>query len=91
MKSEQEYPGGFDSLTIRELLDDLVNAHISKAVTSERMKPADRLQDLAFIQKTIVQAAHLVRSVIEEKEGAYLIGNNTAAQYVGQHTQGERE
>lgn len=91
MKSEQKYPGGFDSLTIRELLDDLVNAHISKAVTSERMKPTDRLQDLATIQKTIVQAAHLVRSVIEEKEGEYLIGNNTAAHYVGQHTQGERE
>lgn len=88
----KEYPGGFDSLTIRELLDDLVTAHISKAMSGEKMKPAERTQDLALIKSTIVMAAHFVRSVLEEKEGEYLIGNCTAKQWAeGQHTQGERD
>ncbi|HHL2824742.1 TPA: hypothetical protein ACQ431_002971 [Citrobacter murliniae] len=75
------YPGGFDSLTIRELLDDLVTSHISKAISSEKMSTAQRKKDLAFIHGVLVSAAHFVSSSIEEREGRYLIGNNTANAY----------
>ncbi|MBC3250494.1 hypothetical protein H8I91_09485 [Serratia fonticola] len=87
----KEYPGGFDSLTIRELLDELVTAHVSKAMSGEKMKPAERTQDLALIKSTIVMAAHFVRSVLEEKEGKYLIGNCTAAQWAKQQSEALHE
>lgn len=78
---ENTYPGGYDSLTIRELLDDLVTCHISKAMSSEKMDKAEKAADLKFIHGVIVSAAHFVRSAIEEREGNYLIGNSTADMY----------
>ncbi|MBN5232484.1 hypothetical protein JY446_24460 [Serratia marcescens] len=77
----QQYPGDFDSLEIRKLLDGLVTAHISAAIAGEKMKPADRNRDLATIKESIVSAAHLVRSIIEEREGVWLIGSNAAETY----------
>ncbi|WBF44476.1 hypothetical protein [Serratia rubidaea] len=83
MTTEQkiEYPGGFDSLEIRQLLDGLVSAHISAAIAGEKMKTADRNRDLAIIKQSIVSAAHLVRSVIEEREGVWLNGIDEAGKH----------
>ncbi len=81
MQQQVQYPGDFDSLEIRRLLDSLVSAHISAAIAGEKMKPADRNRDLATIKESIVSAAHLVRSIIEEREGVWLIGSNSAEAY----------
>ena len=83
-----QYPGGFDSLTVRELLDQLVTSHISKAISSEKMSAAQRKEDLAFIHGVLVSAAHFVRSSIEEREGKYLIGNSTAEAYSAEQVKG---
>ncbi|EMH4094423.1 MULTISPECIES: hypothetical protein [Serratia] len=81
MQQQVKYPGDFDSLEIRKLLDGLVSAHISSAIAGEKMKTADRNRDLATIKESIVSAAHLVRSIIEEREGVWLIGSNAAETY----------
>ncbi|WP_129543824.1 hypothetical protein [Serratia sp. 1D1416] len=78
MQQQVQYPGDFDSLEIRKLLDGLVSAHISAAIAGEKMKTADRNRDLAIIKESIVSAAHLVRSIIEEREGVWLNGINSA-------------
>ena len=82
------YPGGFNSLTIRELLDDLVTSHLSKAISSEKMNAAQRRKDLTFIHDVLVIAANFVRSSIEEREGKYLIGNSTADAYRAEQVKG---
>ncbi|EPK0247891.1 hypothetical protein PP737_001622 [Serratia marcescens] len=81
MQQQVQYPGDFDSLEIRKLLDGLVTAHISAAIAGEKMRTADRNRDLATIKESIVSAAHLVRSIIEEREGVWLIGSNAAETY----------
>ncbi|BEN46172.1 hypothetical protein SMKC056_31180 [Serratia marcescens] len=81
MQKQVKYPGDFDSLEIRKLLDGLVSAHISAAIAGEKMKASDRNRDLATIKESIVSAAHLVRSIIEEREGVWLIGSNAAETY----------
>ncbi len=81
MQQQIKYPGDFDSLEIRKLLDGLVSAHISAAIAGEKMKTADRNRDLATIKESIVSATHLVRSIIEEREGVWLIGSNAAETY----------
>lgn len=78
IQQQVQYPGDFDSLEIRKLLDGLVSAHISAAIAGEKMKAADRNRDLATIKESIVSAAHLVRSIIEEREGVWLNGINSA-------------
>ncbi len=78
IKQQVQYPGNFDGLEIRKLLDGLVSAHISAAIAGEKMKTADRNRDLATIKESIVSAAHLVRSIIEEREGIWLNGINSA-------------
>jgi hypothetical protein len=87
-KHQIEYPGDFNSLEIRELLDGLVSAHISAAIAGEKMKTADRNRDLATIKESIVSAAHLIRSLIEEREGVWLIGCNTAEVHSKEATNG---
>lgn len=78
IKQQVQYPGDFDSLEIRKLLDGLVSAHISAAIAGEKMKEVDRIRDLATIKESIVSAAHLVRSIIEERDGVWLNGINSA-------------
>jgi len=78
MQQQVQYPGDFDSMEIRKLLGGLVSANISAAIAGEKMKTADRNRDLATIKESIVSAAHLVRSIIEEREGVWLNGINSA-------------
>nr|CDS57779.1 conserved hypothetical protein [Serratia symbiotica] len=80
-ESKAKYPGGFDEIEIRQLLEGLVSAHISKAMSGEKMKSDDRIHDLGLIRPFIIHAAHLVRSLIEEKEGVWPIGINTEIEY----------
>lgn len=82
MQKQVKYPGDFDSLEIRKLLDGLVSAHISAAIAGEKMKASDRNRDLATIKESIVSAAHLVRSIIEEREGVWLNGINSADDFL---------
>ncbi|BEM57275.1 hypothetical protein SME22J_11360 [Serratia marcescens] len=81
MQQQVKYPGDFDSLEIRKLLDGLVYAHISAAIAGEKMKTADRNRDLSIIKESIVSAAHLVRFLIEEREGVWLNGIDAAEAY----------
>ncbi len=81
MQKQVKYPGDFDSLEIRKLLDGLVSAHISAAIDGERMATAVRNRELATIKEIIASAVHLVRSIIEEREGVWLIGSNAAETY----------
>lgn len=69
MTKQLEMPGGFSIDEAKELLESLVNAHISKAVTRERMKSEERFADLEIIKQSIVIAAWFVRAHIEEAEG----------------------
>lgn len=61
-------PGGFSIDDARELLDNLVQSHISKAISSEKMPASERIADLTWIHGVIVQAAHFVRASIEGYE-----------------------
>lgn len=61
-------PGGFSVDEAKTLLDDLVRSHISKAMSGERMSASERDADLGLIRGVIVQAAHFVRSTVEEFE-----------------------
>lgn len=69
MTKQLEMPGGFSIEEAKELLNSLVNAHISKAVTRERMKSEERFTDLEIIKQSIVSAAWFVRAHIEAAEG----------------------
>ncbi|AGN89469.1 hypothetical protein Eta_0023 [Serratia phage Eta] len=88
LKQQVQYPGGFDRLEIRKLLDGLVSAHISAAIAGEKMKTADRNRDLSIIKGSIVSAAHLVRSIIEEREGVWLNGINSADAFLKESQHG---
>ncbi|EPP4657491.1 DUF551 domain-containing protein, partial [Escherichia coli] len=50
-------PGGFTIEETKELHEDLVRSHISKALSGEKMKKKDRDADLRWIHGVIVQAA----------------------------------
>lgn len=58
-------PGGFSIDDAREPLDNLVQSHISKAISPEKMPASERTADLSWIHGVIVQAAHFVRASIE--------------------------
>ncbi|QKJ87457.1 hypothetical protein PMPD1_2515 [Paramixta manurensis] len=77
----KNYPGGYDSLSLRELLDSVVISHVSKAISPEKMSVAERQRDLQFVKESLVQCAHFIRSVIEDSEGEYLIGAGSAESY----------
>lgn len=60
-----ELPGGFSLDEIRELHANLVNSHISKAISGEKMKLSNRNNDLAWIKSQLVSAAWFVQASIE--------------------------
>lgn len=60
-----ELPGGFSLDEARELHANLVNSHISKAISSEKMKLSNRNNDLAWIKEQLISAAWFVQASIE--------------------------
>ncbi|EMK4824513.1 DUF551 domain-containing protein, partial [Escherichia coli] len=50
----------------KELHEDLVRSHISKALSGEKMKKKDRDADLRWIHGVIVQAAWFVKASLEQ-------------------------
>ncbi|EEX1606776.1 DUF551 domain-containing protein, partial [Escherichia coli] len=67
-------PGGFTIEEAKELHEDLVRSHISKALSGEKMKKKDRDADLRWIHGVIVQAAWFVKASLEQNA---LSGNST--------------
>ena len=67
-KQHVELAGGFTLQEATELLDNLVTSHICKAVSPEKMKFSERINDLEFVKKTLVSAAWFVRAHIEGAE-----------------------
>ncbi|EQZ40686.1 hypothetical protein G979_01051 [Escherichia coli UMEA 3609-1] len=59
-------PGGFTIEETKELHEDLVRSHISKALSGEKMKKKDRDADLRWIHGVIVQAAWFVKASLEQ-------------------------
>ena len=59
-------PGGFTIEEAKELHEDLVRSHISKALSGEKMKKKDRDADLRWIHGVIVQAAWFVKASLEQ-------------------------
>ena len=59
-------PGGFTIEKAKELHEDLVRSHISKALSGEKMKKKDRDADLRWIHGVIVQAAWFVKASLEQ-------------------------
>lgn len=58
--------GGFTIEDAKELHEDLVRSHISKALSGENMKKKDRDADLRWIHGVIVQAAWFVKATLEQ-------------------------
>ncbi|HDP0201125.1 TPA: hypothetical protein P5S16_004532 [Salmonella enterica subsp. enterica serovar Concord] len=58
-------PGGFSVEEAKSLQADLVCSHISKALSGEKMKPADKEADLRWIHDVIVRAAWFVKASVE--------------------------
>ncbi|EFQ6907322.1 hypothetical protein HZX73_000143 [Escherichia coli] len=58
-------PGGFTIEDAKELYEDLVRSHISKALSGEKMKKKDLDADLRWIHGVIVQAAWFVKASLE--------------------------
>lgn len=58
-------PGGFSLDDARELHKNLVICHTSKVLSGERMSPAERGNDLAWIRDIAVTAAWFVNAIIE--------------------------
>lgn len=58
-------PGGFTLDDARELHKNLVICHTSQALSGERMSPAERGNDLAWIRDVAVTAAWFVNAIIE--------------------------
>lgn len=65
-----ELPGGFSLDEAKELHTNLVNSHISKAISSEKMKSSNRNNDLAWIKEQLVSAAWFVQASIEAYNAA---------------------
>lgn len=61
-------PGGSSAEEARSLHADLVRSHISKALSGEKMKPADKDADLRWIHGVIVRAAWFVKASVEAAE-----------------------
>lgn len=59
-------PGGFTIEEAKELHEDLVRSHISKALSGEKMKKKDRDADLRWIHGVIVQAGWFVKASLEQ-------------------------
>ena len=59
------FPGGFSIEEARTLHTNLVNSHISKAMSGEKMNPAEKEQDLRWIHSVLVSAAWFVKASIE--------------------------
>ncbi len=59
-------PSGFTIEEAKELHEDLVRSHISKALSGEKMKKKDRDADLRWIHGVIVQAAWFVKASLEQ-------------------------
>ncbi|HAW2975275.1 TPA: DUF551 domain-containing protein [Escherichia coli] len=59
-------PGGFTIEEAKELHEDLVRSHISKALSGEKMKKKDRDADLRWIHGVIVQAAWFVKASLAQ-------------------------
>ncbi len=59
-------PGGFTIEEAKELHEDLVRSHISKALCGAKMKKKDRDADLRWIHGVIVQAAWFVKASLEQ-------------------------
>lgn len=68
-------PGGFTIEEAKELHEDMVRSHISKALSGEKMKKKDRDADLRWIHGVIVQAAWFVKASLEQNA---LSGNSPA-------------
>lgn len=68
-------PDGFTIEEAKELHEDLVRSHISKALSGEKMKKKDRDADLRWIHGVIVQAAWFVKASLEQNA---LSGNSPA-------------
>ncbi len=68
-------PGGFTIEEAKELHEDLVRSHISKALSGEKMKKKDLDADLRWIHGVIVQAAWFVKASLEQNA---LSGNSPA-------------
>ncbi|EEQ2506702.1 hypothetical protein GSK54_005065, partial [Escherichia coli] len=66
-------PGGFTIEDAKELYEDLVRSHISKALSGEKMKKKERDADLRWIHGVIVQAAWFVKASLEQNA---LTGNS---------------
>ncbi len=62
-------PGGFSIEESRSLQADLVRGHISKALSGEKMKSADKNADLQWIHSVIVRAAWFVKASVEATAG----------------------
>lgn len=62
-------PGGFSIEESRSLQADLVRSHISKALSGEKMKLADKNADLQWIHSVIVRAAWFVKASVEAIAG----------------------
>lgn len=62
-------PGGFSMEEAKELHKNLVSSHISKAMSSERMKKTDRDADLRWIHGVLVSAAWFVESTVADAAG----------------------
>ncbi|HCW2844304.1 TPA: hypothetical protein OXB56_000014 [Escherichia coli] len=58
-------PGGFTIEEAKELHENLVKSHVSKALSGEKMKKENRDADLRWIHGVIVQAAWFVKASLE--------------------------
>lgn len=61
----RELPGGFSQEEASKLHADLVQSHVSKALSGERMNTAVKNANLGWIKDVIVHAAWFVQSSIE--------------------------
>ncbi|HEL8025911.1 TPA: DUF551 domain-containing protein [Escherichia coli] len=59
-------PGGFTIEEAKELHENLVKSHASKALSGEKMKKENRDADLRWIHGVIVQAAWFVKASLEQ-------------------------
>lgn len=58
-------PGGFSIEEAKSLHTDLVRSHISKALSGEKMKSAEKEENLRWIHAVIVRAAWFVQASVE--------------------------
>ncbi|EOW7685627.1 hypothetical protein ACOFAA_005489, partial [Escherichia coli] len=71
--TQASLPGGFTIEEAKELHEDLVRSHISKALSGEKMKKKDLDADLCWIHGVIVQASWFVKASLEQNA---LTGNS---------------